>query len=56
VAVALRQSDGSYAAYLAVLDPIGFPRSLPMLPSDRSRYRQIASYTPDVRVKELLAS
>ena len=56
VAIALRRSDGSYAAYFGELDPIGFPRSLPMLPTDRSGYRRIASYTPDVRVKELLAT
>jgi hypothetical protein len=56
VAIALRRSDGSYAAYFGELDPIGFPRSLPMLPPDRSGYQQIASYTPDARVKELLAA
>jgi hypothetical protein len=55
VAIALRL-DGSYAAYFGELDPIGFPRSIPMLPPDRSAYRQIAFYTPDVRVKELLAT
>ena len=55
VAIPLRQSDGSYAAYFDELDPIGFPRGIPMLPHER-RYRQIAPYTPDQRVKELLAS
>ena len=55
VAIPLRRLDGSYAAFFGELDPIGFPRSLPMLPPHRSG-RQIVPYTPDVRVKELLAS
>lgn len=55
VAIPLRRLDASYAAYFGELDPIGFPRSLPMLPPHRSG-RQIVPYTPDVRVKELLAS
>jgi hypothetical protein len=55
VAIPLRNSDGSYAAYFGELEPMGFPRSIPMLPSDRLRYRQLAPYTPDTRVKELLA-
>jgi hypothetical protein len=56
VAVALRESDGSYATFFSQLDTIGFPRSIPMLPQDRARYRQLAPYTPDPRVKDLLAS
>jgi len=56
VAIALRLSDGSYAAYFGELDPIGFPRGLPMLPSNRSEYRQLATYIPDARVKALLTS
>jgi hypothetical protein len=56
VAIALRDSDGSYAAYFWELEPIGFPRSIPMLPADRSRYRRLAPYTPDTRVGMLLAS
>jgi hypothetical protein len=55
VAIALRLSDESFTAYFGELDPIGFPRSLPMCPPHRAG-RQIAPYTPDVRVKELLAS
>jgi hypothetical protein len=54
VAIPLRRPD-SYAAYFDELDTIGFPRSVPMLARDRSKYRLIAPYTPDVRVKELLA-
>jgi hypothetical protein len=56
VAIALRESDGSFAPYFWELDRIGFPRSIPMLPPDRSRYRQLAPYTQDPRVRELLAS
>jgi hypothetical protein len=55
VAIPLRRSDASYAAYFGELEPIGFPRSLPMLLPNRSG-RQITSYTPDLRVKELLAA
>jgi hypothetical protein len=53
VAVALRQSDNSYAAYFGELEPIGFPRSIPMLQSDRSAYRLLAPYTSDMRIKDL---
>jgi hypothetical protein len=55
VAIALRESDGSYAPYFEELDRIGFPRSIPMLPADRSTYRQLAPYTQDARVRDLLA-
>jgi hypothetical protein len=56
VAIALREKDGSYAAYFDELSRIGFRRDVPMLSSDRSKYRQLAAYTPDARVKALLAS
>jgi hypothetical protein len=56
VTIALRETDGSYAAYFGELEPIGFPREIPMLPTDRKKYRQLAPYTMDVRVKGLLAS
>ena len=55
VAIALRKADGAYAAYFGELDTIGFPRAIPMLPFDRTRYRQLSGYPQDVRVKELLA-
>jgi hypothetical protein len=54
VAIALREKDGSFAAYFDELSRIGFRRDVPML--DRSKYRQLATYTPDARVKALLAS
>jgi hypothetical protein len=56
VAIALRESDGSYAPYFGELDAIGFPRAIPMLPRDRAGYRQLAPYIQDARVEELLAS
>jgi hypothetical protein len=56
VAIALRDKDGSYAAYFDELSRIGFRRDVPMLPTDRSKYRQLAAFKPDVRVKTLLAS
>lgn len=56
VAIALRETDASYAAYFGELDAIGFPRDIPMLPPDRSSYRQLVAYTKDTRVKSLLAS
>ncbi len=56
VAVALRKADGAYAAYFGELDAIKFPRAVRMLPSDRRKYRQLAPYRQDDRVKKLLAS
>jgi hypothetical protein len=56
VAIALRRSDRTYAAYFGELDAIGFPRAIPMLPADRGKYRQLAAYTQDARVSELLSS
>jgi hypothetical protein len=56
VAIALRETDASYAAYFGKLDAIGFPRDIPMLPPDRSSYRQLAPFTKDGRVKILVAS
>jgi hypothetical protein len=53
VAVALRKSDNSYAAYFRELEPIGFPRSIPMLQSNRSAYRPLTPYAPDMRIKDL---
>jgi hypothetical protein len=41
LAIALRESDGSYAPYFWELEPIGFPRSIPMLPGDREGYRRL---------------
>ena len=54
VAVALREKDASYAAYFGELSQIGYRRAVPMLPSDRSKYRQFPSYTPDARDQALL--
>lgn len=56
VAVALRRKDGSYSAYFNELERIGFPRSIPMLPQDRSNYRPLAIHTHDTRVKALSLS
>ncbi len=56
VAIALRQSDASYTAYFGDLNAIGFPRDIPMLPRDRTGYRQLVGYTKDPRVKALLGS
>ena len=56
VAIALREKDGSYAAYFDELSRIGFRRDVPMLPSDRPKYRQLATYTLDARVKSLLTT
>jgi hypothetical protein len=54
VAVAFREKDASYAAYFDELTRIGFRRAVPMLPSDRAKYRLLATYTPDPRVKAVL--
>jgi len=58
VAIAFRESDASYAAYFRRIYPATLPRSIPMLPSDRLKYkyRQLTPYTQDVRVRELLSS
>jgi hypothetical protein len=54
VAIALK-SDSSYAAYFGELAVIGFPRSIPMLPADRLKYRQLAPYAQDKRVAEFFS-
>ena len=55
VAIALRKSDNSYAAYFGELDAIGFPRSIPVLPADRLKYRQLVPYAQDKRVAEFFS-
>ncbi len=50
VAIALRKTDCSYAAYFGEWATLGFPRSIPMLMGERSKYRQLAPYTKDKRV------
>lgn len=55
VAVALRKSDNSYAAYFGDLETIRFPRSILMLPADRSKYRQLGPYAHDKRVAEFFS-
>jgi hypothetical protein len=50
VAIALRKADYSYAAYFGEWASLGFSRSIPMLTSERSKYRQLAPYTKDTRV------
>jgi hypothetical protein len=56
VAVALRREDGKYSTYFEELDRIGFPRSIPMLPQERSNYQSLAIGTYDARVRALLLS
>jgi hypothetical protein len=56
VAITLRETDGSYASYFGQLEPLGFPIEIRMLPRDRLAYLQLAPYTRDARVKQLLAS
>ena len=51
VAIAFREADYSYTAYFGELNLIGFPRAIPMLPNDRSNYRQLIPYTKDKRVE-----
>jgi hypothetical protein len=52
VAIALRASDATYAAYFGKLAL--FPKQVLM--KNRSNYKQLAPYTPDNRIKELLTS
>ena len=54
VAIALSKNDGGYEAYFGELERIGFPRSIPMLPHERSKYRRLGAHTNDSRVKALL--
>jgi hypothetical protein len=56
VAVALRDRDGSHAAYFGDFSRIEFRRDIPMLPSDRLLYRQLAAYTVDARAEALFAA
>lgn len=55
VAIALCKMDSSYAAYFGELNGMGFPRSIPMLPEDRLKYRELAPYTKNERVAEFFA-
>jgi hypothetical protein len=56
IAIPLRETNGSYAAFFGELAPLDFPIEVPMLPQDRLRYRQLAPFTPDARVKELFTN
>jgi hypothetical protein len=58
IAIVLRETNGSYAAFFGELAPLGFPIEVPMLPHDRLRlgYRQLGPFTPDARVKGLFAN